>query len=189
MTLRPMTAADAGQVAALHTTALQGLLSDLGPGLVAAFYRAALRLPSTVALVADEGGPVGFVLGTTEAAGYYQRVARRSPVAVGGRMFWRMLTTPALRQRLGQGQEFAGPELLFLAVAGAARGRGFGGALIDGFEAALRARGVGQYALCVEADNARAVAVYEGRGLTVAAEFEEFGLTRCRYTKLLATEE
>lgn len=184
-----MTRADAPAVAALHTTALRGLLSDLGPALVAAFYRAALRLPSTIALVADHDGLAGFVLGTTEVNGYYRRVALASPWAVGARLAWKMVTDSGLRARIGEGESADGPELLFLAVTAACRGHGYGGALIDGFEAQLRSRRILRYALCVETDNARAVAVYERRGLVVESRFEEYGLARARYMKTLPVEQ
>jgi ribosomal protein S18 acetylase RimI-like enzyme len=182
-----MTPADAAAVARLHTTALQGLLSDLGLGLATAFYRAAARLDATIAVVADEGGPVGFVCGTTEAAGYYHRVALASPLAVGGRLAWRLAADSELRRQLGQGEAFRGPELLFLAVAEEHRGLGIGGSLIDQFEDRLRDRRISRYALCVEADNSRARAVYEARGLVAEREFDEFGLARVRYIKTLPT--
>ncbi len=186
MTVRSLVANDAPAVAALHTAALQGLLSDLGLGLATAFYRAAPRLESTVALVADADGPVGFVLGTTAAEGYYRRVALAAPCTVGARLAGRLLTDAALRRRIGQGQEFSGPELLFLAVAEAHRGQGIGGALIDEFETRLRDRRISRYALCVESDNARAIAVYEGRGLVAEGRFDEYGLARTRYVKALS---
>ena len=184
-----MTAADAAAVAALHTSSLQGLLSDLGPGLATAFYRAATRVPATVAVVADESGRItGFACGTVEAGGYYRKVATAAPWSVGAKLAWRLLRDPALRAKLGQGQDFTGPELLFLAVDEARRGSGIGGALIRQFEQTLRDRRIDRYALCVESDNARAVAVYEHCGLEMAAEFEEFGLVRRRYAKRIDSD-
>lgn len=182
--IRTLTAADTPAVAALHLGSLQGLLTRLGDPLATAFYRAAIRVPATIGLVADEGGPIGFVLGTQQADGYYRRVALASPFAVGARLAWRAVREPGLLR--GQGEvEAIGPELLFFAVAAERRGEGLGGKLLGAFEDELRARGLRQYELTVEADNAAAIAVYEHRGLERTAEFEEFGLARRRYRKTL----
>lgn len=55
-------------------------------------------------------------------------------------------------------------EIVNIAVTGAARGKGFGGALLDAALARLRARGVETVFLEVRDSNERARALYESRG-------------------------
>ncbi|WP_299443519.1 ribosomal protein S18-alanine N-acetyltransferase [uncultured Phycicoccus sp.] len=58
-------------------------------------------------------------------------------------------------------------DVMTVAVAPAARGRGLGRALVDELERRAAARGAGHLMLEVRADNTAAVALYEGRGFVV----------------------
>lgn len=58
-------------------------------------------------------------------------------------------------------------DVMTVAVAPAARGRGLGRALVDELERRATARGAEYLMLEVRADNAAAVALYEGRGFAV----------------------
>ncbi len=186
MTARPMLATDAAAVAALHQAHLAGLLHDLGPAVAARFYRQALALPETVALVVGEPAQ-GYVFGTTEADQFYRRVLRRSPWSLVPSVALRLLGRPGLwRSVLAPTRPAAGPELLFVALAPELRGAGHGGRLLRAFETELVRRGCAGYELSVEADNAAAIAVYEHLGLELLAEFSEYGLGRRRYGKRLA---
>ncbi len=186
MTVRPLVATDAAAVAALHVACLQGLLADLGRPVVTAFYRAAVRLDETVGVVL--GDPVvGFACGTLANHRYYRRVLRADPLGVGVGLAARLAVRPRLLARFAGGAEApAGAELLFLALAPQVRGQGHGRRLLEAFETALLARGAAAYELSVEADNERAIAVYERRGLVRCGAFAEFGLARYRYRKELS---
>ena len=186
MSLRPMRSDDAPTVARLHVTHLAGLLHELGPAVAARFYRQALLMPETVALVLGEAEARGFVFGTMEADGFYRRVLRSAPLGLGLPVALRVLGRPRLlRSLLAPALPASGPELLFVALAPAHRGAGDGGRLLRAFEAELRRRGADHYELSVECANERAVAVYEHLGLQRAGDLVEFGLARRRYRKVL----
>jgi ribosomal protein S18 acetylase RimI-like enzyme len=67
------------------------------------------------------------------------------------------------------------PELVYLGVSGAARGKGVGAALMDAAHAAFAAQGITTYELNVHADNAPAVKLYLGKGLEVTRRYEKGG--------------
>ena len=177
VTLRPMTPSDVPATAALHLAELpRGFLTRLGPGFLRALHGAQLPSPYGVALVAvDPEEPerlLGFLLGSTLSARHSAYVLRhhRAELALAGvhglarhpellRAFarrraghyLRRVTTPVPVPPGGR-EEGETAVLSQLVVCPAARGRGAGRALTEGFLARARAAGAGRAALVTRAD-------------------------------------
>lgn len=66
----------------------------------------------------------------------------------------------------------AGPYMQFLAILPTAQGRGFGGALLDWFEAEARSAGSGNLWICATAFNHGAIRLYERAGFERAAALD-----------------
>ncbi len=188
MSLVPMTAADAPDVAGLHCRRLTGLLTALGVHAARAFYRGAARTDAAVGFVyADRDGLRGFVLGSSEPRQLWREVLVRNP----GETLWGLIlgvlrrpsTVLALRQSGGSAADGAdrSPELMYLAVDEASTRAGIGAQLVSAFTQAMRDRGIGAYELSVDADNARAIEFYEKRGFRAVGEVQQFGIRRRRY--------
>lgn len=182
--IRPLHYDDAAAAATMHWTQLHGLLTDLGPTAVSAFYLAASRLDETVGLVVEADDLVaGVVLGTTDVAGYYRRVVRSDP-ACGMVTAFGLLRRPRLWRHL-RGAPASGAELIYLAVRPDHHRQGLGRRLVEAFDAAMRERGVTGYELSVNADNP-AVEFYRRLGFVELGRLTEFGLERLRFGRTLA---
>lgn len=182
-TIRPLRDDDSAAAATMHWTQLHGLLTELGPAAVSAFYHAASRLDETVGLVVEADDRVaGVVLGTTEVDGYYRRVARSDPMC-GLITAFALLRRPRLWRHL-RGAPASGAELIYLAVRPDHHRQGLGRRLVEAFDEAMREREVSGYELSVNADNP-AVGFYRGLGFVELARFTEFGLDRLRFGRTL----
>jgi hypothetical protein len=100
--IRPMTAADAPEVARLHEAAMgASVWAQLGRGFLTAVYRAALPHPDFLGYVYDESGHIGgFIAGSSNP----ERLTRETLQRFGLRVAWaasaRLLRHPALLPRL-----------------------------------------------------------------------------------------
>jgi len=186
----PLRAVHIAPVADLHCRALPGLLSGLGPAVAAAFYAGYLASPHCVAFADERQGVLrGFVLGSGDPARMRRDALRANIRGILSRMIAALLRRPgAIRLLLGGvagprggGFDPRSPELTYIAVREDARGAGVGGALLEAFHSALRARGVRRYELSVETDNREAVAFYERRGLREVGAYRQFGRGYRRY--------
>lgn len=175
--LRTGTEEDAGVAADLHAGQInEGFLAFLGPRFLRLLYRRIVRAPGSFLLVAEyDGGPLGFLAGSVDVAGLYRAFLWRDGAAAGaaaaGRLLrsWRRVVETL---RHGGGATGPGAELLAVAVAPAARGRGVGSLLVSGFLAEIERRG--QYAahVVVAAHNDTAVALYRRSGFDTVERFE-----------------
>jgi ribosomal protein S18 acetylase RimI-like enzyme len=151
-------------------------LAYLGPTFLRRLYRRVTRAPESFLLVVDDGGTtVGFLAGSTDVAALYRAFVLRDgvPAAVlcSGRLVrsWnRVLET----LRHGSAAAGAGAELLAVAVDPAARGRGAGTCLVEGFLAEIGRRGQDAAHVVVAAGNKSAVALYGQAGFVTAERFE-----------------
>lgn len=184
VTTRLATPADAPAIAALHLSAFPGSVSDLTPlggGLVRLFYANALERGLAHAILALEadGTLLGYVLITRDISVMFPGSLLAGPADVARFLFtvnpagfaravWAKLTS-------GTAQVSAVPELVYLAVSPAARGRGVGATLMDGAYDEFRRMGISRYELNVHADNEPAVKLYVAKGLWVTRRYEKGG--------------
>jgi ribosomal protein S18 acetylase RimI-like enzyme len=177
MVLRTGTDGDAAIAASLHAGQItEGFLSFLGPRFLRRLYRRVARTSGSFLLVIDDDGtPVGFLAGSTDVSALYRSFVWRDGVAAafasGARLLrsWRQVIETL---RHGAGGAGEGAELLAVAVDPAARGRGAGTLLIEGFLTEVRRRGQRAAHVVVGEDNERAVALYRRIGFRTVERFE-----------------
>jgi ribosomal protein S18 acetylase RimI-like enzyme len=182
--IRPASPADAPALAALHAETLPGDVSDftpLGAAVVRRFYANAIARGVARVWVAPgrEGGLDGFVMSTRDIAALFPRALLAGP---GDVLRFVLSANPlglarAAFAKLASGTAAvaAVPELVYLAVASRARGRGLGAALIAAVDQGFRADGIDVYELNVHADNAAAVKLYLGSGFEIARRYAKGG--------------
>jgi ribosomal protein S18 acetylase RimI-like enzyme len=169
---RRATLADVPAVAELHRTRIaEGFLATLGPRLLGALYRRLVRSPGGVVVVAGPpGAVVGFVAVTTDTGAFYREFLARDGLRAGFGALGGLLRRPraaleTLRYGLRRGDRSRPrAELLAVAVAPQAAGRGVGAALVAAALAEARARGVHAVRVVTAGDNAPALALYAGAG-------------------------
>jgi glycosyltransferase involved in cell wall biosynthesis/ribosomal protein S18 acetylase RimI-like enzyme len=171
VTLRRAELSDADAVAGLHIAAIsEGFLPRLGRGFMRILYRALITSPEAVVTVADDGrGPVGFVAGVVDTGRFYRRFLIRYglPALLAALP---KLIRPAVAQkgwetlRYGATDSETSAELLAMALAPAARGRGLGSSLGSRFLDEMSARGVRRVKVVVGSTNFRAIAAYRSIG-------------------------
>lgn len=167
--------ADGGDPAAaarLHAERIgEGFLVTLGPRFLTRLYRRIARSPGALLLVAVDGEEVvGFVAATTSTRSLYAEFLRRDAVPAG------LAAAPAIVRaprrvwetwRYGAGADdgdLPEAEVLSIAVAAAAGGRGIGGALLTAALDDLGRRGASRAQVVTAAGNDAALALYERAG-------------------------
>ena len=177
--IRAATEADLPTVASLHAERIgEGFLSSLGPGFLRRLYRRVLRTDDGFVLVAcDAGGaPIGFVAGVGSVGALYRGFLLHDGVVAGAlaapklvRAVPRVVETLRYPSTTG---DLPDAEILAVAVAGSAAGRGVGTALVGAAIAAFASRGVTTAKVVTTADNAPALAMYRACGFATAAGVE-----------------
>lgn len=195
MTIERLTARHVNEVAALHVRSLAGVLTQLGPMSARAYYAACAESPLAIAFVAEESGRVtGFVLGAISHPRLRRDVLRRRPAAVLAGVAAGALRHPAIVSWLarsvrdgsdGEDYDTSAPELIYLAVADAARRQGVARALVIRFADAMRSAGRAAFELSVAEDNPGAVSFYERLGFERTGRYFEFGRWHLRYRMTL----
>jgi ribosomal protein S18 acetylase RimI-like enzyme len=188
--VRAGTHADAAIAAALHSSEIsEGFLPSLGPRFLARLYRRVVRSSGSFLLVAlDDGKAVGFVAGTEDVRELYRTFLLRDGViatlAALPRVTssWRRVVETlhygASAGKRGKRGEHEGvqalppAELLAIAVAPEARGRGAGSLLVEALTAEFARRGIRAIRVVVGAGNESAIRLYERCGFTTAAGME-----------------
>jgi len=161
---------DVARVADLHATRIvDGFLSGLGPRFLRRLYRRVLRSPHAFLLVADDGGPIaGFLAGATDLRRFYRSFVVRDgivAVVVAAPRLLRALPRVIETLRYPAGSDaLPTAEILTVAVAPDATGRGIGRALVDEGTAELRRRDVESAKVVAEVGNTAALRLYEGAG-------------------------
>jgi ribosomal protein S18 acetylase RimI-like enzyme len=184
--VRVGTEADAMLAATLHASEIsEGFLPSLGRPFLGRLYRRVVRSPQSFLLVAqNDERVVGFVAGTEDVRVLYRSFllhdgvfATISALPRVVRSWRRVLET--LRYPTGAGAEQRGgerelpsAELLAIAVAPAARGRGAGRQLVDALTTEFQRRGIRAVRVVVGADNNAAIGLYERYGFTKVARIE-----------------
>ncbi|MGH8874549.1 MAG: GNAT family N-acetyltransferase [Acidimicrobiia bacterium] len=177
--LRPAILGDAPHLARLHRAAIEGgFLPRLGQRFMSRLYRALIGWGGSVVLVADDGaGPVGFVAGVEDVGAFYRHFARRfGPQAA--LMAAPALVRPSNLRRAWETWRYQGGdvpvpgELVAMAVAPEARGRGLGVRLSREFLAEMAATGADRVKVVVGASNRAALAAYAKAGFTPAGAVE-----------------
>jgi ribosomal protein S18 acetylase RimI-like enzyme len=158
-------------VADLHMRGIaDGFLSSLGRGFLGILYTALIADPHSAVFVAEnDGAVVGFVAGTTDTAAFYRHFGKRYAISAGVRVLPRL--RPGLIRRVREtrsygldGHETVSAELLSMAVAPAARGRGLANRLGAELLTWAGNRGIGAMKVVVGAANEPAIRVYRKLG-------------------------
>ena len=182
--IRPASPADAAALAALHAETLPGDVSDftpLGARVVRRFYANAIARGVARVWVApgSDGTLEGFVMSTRDIAALFPRALLAGP---GDILRFVLIANPFGLARAALAKLTSGtaavaavPELVYLAVASRARGRGLGAALIAAVDRGFRADGIDVYELNVHATNAAAVKLYLGSGFEIARRYTKSG--------------
>jgi ribosomal protein S18 acetylase RimI-like enzyme len=177
MALRTGTYRDATPAAFLHAEQIsEGFLAFLGPRFLRRLYRRVVLDPGSFLLVVESRGQImGFLAGSTDVGALYRAFVLRDGVpaafACAGRLIrsWRRVLETL---RHGSGATGAGAELLAVAVDPAARGKGAGTRLVEGFLTEIGTRGRDAAHVVVAAGNETAVALYQRSGFHTAERFE-----------------
>jgi ribosomal protein S18 acetylase RimI-like enzyme len=183
----------------IHMSAFQGYMNTrLGKLYVLRFLAWFMDAPDGIALAAIDGvRPVGYVVGAP--LGYKRCLTRATlPAAAAGVLVrpWVLFQGEILKTALegiyglfihrkdplvGVPEELSTLSLVGIGVAPESRGRQAGRALMEGFEAAARARGAHRMRLSVYPTNASARALYEKAGWTLLSDPSEDTLYYHRY--------
>jgi len=135
---RGATDADAAAIARLHAARIgEGFLVTLGPAFLRRLYRRIIRSDRAFALVAEDSGAiVGFVAVAADTGRLYREFFVRDGIVAGFAALPAMVRRPrhvweTVRYGLGGEHDDLPPaEVLAVAVAGSAAGRGIGGDLV-----------------------------------------------------------
>jgi ribosomal protein S18 acetylase RimI-like enzyme len=164
-TLRPANLRDLPRIVAAHQVAFPGFfLTMLGPRFLGELYAGFLTAGSSICYVADDRGEcLGFVVGTTEPAGFFKRLLARRWHAFLYAGLSRLMRHPvSVSQRFLAALFFRGDLtavitdatlLSSLAVHPPAKGKGIGLALVEKFCAEAVARGSNYVYLMTDEDN------------------------------------
>jgi len=181
--LRPARPDDATAIARLHAQRIsEGFLPTLGPRFLTRLYRRIVRSDRGCAFVVDDGGQVvAFTAGATDVARLYKEFLVRDGIVAGltavprlarsWRRVYETLRYPAATAELPRA------EVLAVATAEAAVGRGLGAATVRAVTDALAARGAAAVKVTVGAGNEPAIAMYRACGFVAAAQIRVHGDT------------
>ncbi|MGZ4754409.1 MAG: GNAT family N-acetyltransferase [Acidimicrobiia bacterium] len=164
-------------MAALHAERIaEGFLSSLGPGFLRRLYGRVLASEDGFVLVADDDGVVGFVAGVGDLGALYRRFLLRDGIVAGLAAAPRLVralprVVETLRYPAATG-DLPEAEILAVAVAARAGGRGLGRALVAAATAEFSRRGIHDATVVTTADNAPALAMYRACGFASVATTE-----------------
>jgi glycosyltransferase involved in cell wall biosynthesis/ribosomal protein S18 acetylase RimI-like enzyme len=169
--VRPARLDDVAAIVGLHTARIgDGFLVSLGPRFLERLYRRLIRSRDAFVLVADHDQHVGgFVAVADDTGGFYREFLLRDGVPATAAALGAMAQAPGrvwetLRYGTGSSDDLPRAEVLAIAVAEQAEGRGVGGALVAAAQEQLRQRGIGAARVVTAADNAAALRMYERAG-------------------------
>ena len=178
-TVRTATVSDARAVATLHCDRItEGFLPTLGVRFLDRLYRRVIVAPDGFVYVAcDESGAVlGFCATVLDVGALYKRFIVRDGVIAGLqaaptvlRSWRRVLETLRYPSHSG---DLPDAEVLAVAVAAAASGRGIGGAVLAASKSELVARSVKAVKVVAGSHNEGALALYRSGGFRVVEEIE-----------------
>jgi ribosomal protein S18 acetylase RimI-like enzyme len=179
-TVRPAVTADLPHVASLHADLIrEGFLSSLGAPFLQRLYRRVVRSADGFVLVAatdPDAAVTGFVAGVGSVGGLYRSFLLRDGVVAGIRAAPTLVravprVVETLRYPAATG-DLPDAEILAVAVAERAGGRGVGRTLVRAATTAFVRRGVTTAKVVTTADNAPALAMYRAAGFAPVAGVE-----------------
>ena len=181
--LSQLTEAEVQNLAVLHHSVMQTLLSDLGLPMVLRYYQIAQRDPKTLGLCARtaSGEIVGWAMGSPHPDRINAQL--RSPLTwFVFQLFRVMFTHPLVLWQLisslvsasaQAGMKPDAIELTYIGVAPDQRGRGLGTKLLNAFIEISRSQGYRSVVLSVEKENSPAISLYESAGFRIVRAFSE----------------
>jgi ribosomal protein S18 acetylase RimI-like enzyme len=184
MIIRSAHGSDLEQVAQLHADRIsEGFLPTLGiPFLERLYGRVAASDDSFVFAAEDGGRVVGFCAGAADITALYKRFLLRDGFVAGLRAAPRIARSlPRVVETLrypSSDDDLPRAEILAVAVASDAGGRGIGRDLLTASTQAFLAIGVHAAKVVTTADNEAALALYRGGGFTTAATVVVHGGTQ-----------
>jgi len=162
---------DVHAVAALHAAGIpDGFLVSLGPRFLGRLYARIVRSPTSFLLVTDgDRGISGFIAVAEDTGLLYREFLRRDGVVAAAVAAPRVLRAPrriweTLRYGSVAEEDLPAAEILAMAVASHARGRGTGAALVRAGVGELTRRGVLAARVVTASDNPAALRMYERAG-------------------------
>jgi ribosomal protein S18 acetylase RimI-like enzyme len=177
--IRPADDADLPAVAALHATRIdEGFLSSLGPAFLRRLYRRVRLDDRGFVLVATDDDDVvtGFAAGVADLKALYRRFVLRDGLVAGLRSAPRLVRAlPRVVETLryaDTGADLPTAEILAVAVARSAGGRGVGRSLVGAAVAEFDRLAVAAAKVVTTADNEAAIAMYRAAGFLPAATIE-----------------
>jgi ribosomal protein S18 acetylase RimI-like enzyme len=184
--LRRGEAGDAASVAALHADRIgEGFLVTLGPRFLTRLYRRIALSPDALLLVADgraedggsDDGIIGFVAAAASTRRLYGEFLRRDAVAAGLAAAPAILRDPrrvweTFRYGSSDDRDLPAAEILSVAVAAGAAGRGIGGALVAAAQEQLAQLGAPGARVVTAVGNDAALSMYERAGFRRRARTE-----------------
>jgi ribosomal protein S18 acetylase RimI-like enzyme len=183
VTTRAAVEADAPALARLHATRItEGFLPTLGDRFLTKLYRRITRFPDACAYVVEQDSTiVAFAAGAMSVGRLYREFVVRDGISAGfvaapkiirsARHVWETLRYP------GTTAELPAAEVLAVATADAAAGRGYGRSTVAAVTAELARRGAPAVKVTFGADNAAAQALYTACAFVPAARIEVHGGT------------
>lgn len=196
--LGPLTPADIRPLAHLHRSAFPDFfLSGLGEPFLVQFYRGFLMDGTAVTVVARgaDGSVQGAVVGTTEPAGFFSRLAKRRCLGFALASARAVVANPKSAPRLLRAMRYRGDAptgsegalLSSVCVDPTLQGSGVGGRLVEAWAREVADRGVDAAFLTTDADNNDAVnRFYQARGWVFSENYATLeGRSMNRYTILL----
>lgn len=177
VTLRVARRDDALAVARLHAGLIdRGFLSSLGTGFLRVLYESLIDGHGVVVVADSDGDVLGFIAGTDDTGHFYRSFIRRRFFQAAWRLIpalmrprtWR-LVWETLRHGSTEGPS---AELLAMAVAPRAQGRGLGSRLVHDLLSRTAERGEREMRVIVGADNHAAISLYTRCGFGESRQFE-----------------
>lgn len=177
--LRSALSGDHRGIAGLHAEMIaSGFLSSLGRPFLGHLYRAMISSERGRVFVAVRSGSVvGFVAGSDDTTAFYKEFLRKHFLAAGLRLI-PALARPTTWRRLWETLRYGGhatrarAELLSMAVAPSAQGRGVGADLVAALLDEAQESGIAAMTVVVGADNDRAIRLYMSGGFQDPVEME-----------------
>ncbi len=162
---------DAGPISTLHASCIaEGFLVALGPRFLRRLYRRVVSSSGSFAFVVDgPAGVIGYIACATDTRAFYGEFLRHDGFVASAAAFprlvrspWRVWETWRYGARADAGAR--GAEVLALAVASDARGRGIGRALVTAALDEFRRRDVKSARVVTATGNKAALRCYELAG-------------------------
>jgi ribosomal protein S18 acetylase RimI-like enzyme len=200
--IRPMTATDVPQVAALHEAAMgRSLWASLGGPFLRAVYDALVGVPEFLAYVYVENGRVlGFIAGSTDGPRLLRRALRRRPARIAWAAARSLAGHPKaavpllgtflyFRRSRVSGLEEVRAESMFCSFVPELRGKRISGLINQVLFEELARRGHRYVKITTESDNAGAVRQLTSWGFERLGAFRHYGKEMIAWRLDLAASE